>query len=105
MAARARHRPLFVRWNRKLQQFGESRRCDPMHGRAHHHFDSFQVQAPRPAPSGDERVQPPIYFAGELFMNRNSRFFSCGVQALPSGSTGRCPQIFSLTAISSAFSS
>ena len=75
-----------------------------MHSRTHHHFDGFQVHIPRLAPAIEEHVQPLVYFAGNLLMDRSSLFFSSGVHALPSDSSGRCLQIFSLTAISSVFS-
>src|ERR1035437_2061469 len=66
-----------------------------MHGRAHHHFDGFQVHMPRPAPAVEEHVQPLIYFAGDLLMDRSSRFFSSGVLVLLSDASGRCMHIFS----------
>ena len=72
-----------------------------MHGRAHHHFAGFKIQVPRLAPADEEHVQPLVYFAGDLRMNRSSRFFSSGVQVLLADSSGRCLQIFSLTVISS----
>src|ERR1039457_5260965 len=75
-----------------------------MHGRAYHHFDGFQIQMPRLAPAVEEHVQPLIYFAGGLLMDRSSRFFSSGVPVLLSDSIGRCRQIFSLTVISSVLS-
>ena len=56
------------------------------------------------APALEKDVQPLVYFAGDLLMDRSSRFFSSGVHLLLSDSSGRCGQIFSLTAISSALS-
>jgi hypothetical protein len=53
------------------------------------------------APAVEEHVQPLIYFAGDLLMDRSSRFFSSAVHVLLSDSSGRCLQIFSLTAINS----
>src|SRR5271155_4648127 len=104
MAARTMCRPLLCRGSRKLQQFGESGSCDPMHSRARHHFDGLQIQNSGLATASEEHVQPLVYFAGDFLMDRNSRFFSSCVHVLSSDSTGRCRQIFSLTAISSRLS-
>jgi hypothetical protein len=75
-----------------------------MHGCAGHHFDGLQIHVPGLASADDEHMQEPVYFAGDLRMDRSSRFFSSGVQGLLSESSGRGWQIFSLTAISSALS-
>jgi len=54
------------------------------------------------AAATEEDVQPLTYFTGDLFKDRSSRFFSSGVHASFSDSSGRCMQIFSLIAIKSA---
>jgi hypothetical protein len=55
-----------------------------MHGRARHHFDGFQIQVPGLSQAAEEDMQEAVYFAGDLRMDRSSRFFSCGVQVSPS---------------------
>jgi hypothetical protein len=74
-----------------------------MHGRAQHRFAGFHVHVPALAPAIEQHPQPLAYFVGDLLKDRSSRFFSSAVHLL-SGSNGRCRQIFSLTAISSALS-
>src|SRR5712691_13154324 len=75
-----------------------------MHGRTHPHFDRFQVELPGLAPAAEQDLEPLVYFAGDLLIDRSSRFFSSGVQRSLSDARGRCRQIFSLTASSSVFS-
>jgi hypothetical protein len=43
---------------------------------------------------GKDTGQQQVYFLRNFLMDRSSRFFSCGVQPLPSFSAGRSAQIF-----------
>ncbi len=68
--------------NGKLQQLRESRSAGPLPGGAQQHFAGFPVHLPRLALPGKQGLQPLTYLAGDLLKDRNSRFFSSGVQAL-----------------------
>jgi hypothetical protein len=56
------------------------------------------------APTVEQDVQQAVYFPDDLRIDRSSRFLSSGVQVLLADSSGRCGQIFSLTAINPALS-
>jgi hypothetical protein len=66
-----------------------------MHGRAHRHFDGFQIQMARLPAGVEDDAQQLVYFAREFLLNRFGRFFSWADSA--GASTGRNPQISSLT--------
>jgi len=72
-----------------------------MHRRPCQCLNGLHVPVPSLAPASEYNTQPVIYFTGDLFMDRKSRFFSSAVHELLSGSIGRWRQIFSLTSISS----
>jgi hypothetical protein len=48
-----------------------------MHRRTDDGFDGFEVEATGPAAILKDRVQQPVYFAGNFLLDRFSRFFSC----------------------------
>jgi hypothetical protein len=68
------------------------------------HLHGFQIERVGLAPFGENHSQQRIYFPRDFLMDRSGRFFFCAVQPAGSCSPGRSPQIFSLTATSSALS-
>src|SRR5277367_5243626 len=98
MAARTSHRVLVGRRDRELQELGQGCRASPMHGRAHGHFDGFQIQASCLTAAVEDRAQQLLYFARDLLAERFGRFFSSGEKL---SSTGRARQIRSLASSNS----
>ena len=94
VTASTNHRALVGSRGCKLQEFGQRCGASPMHGRADRHFDGFQIETPRFAATGEDRVQQLLYFARDFLADRFGRFFSSGEKA---SSTGRARQILSLT--------
>src|SRR5215467_11536826 len=99
MAAGTGNHPLLLIRRMVLQQFGQCGRPSLMHRRTDDGFDGFEVETTGLAPILKNRVQQPVYFAGNFLLDRLSRFFSsvCGVAS----STGRRRQILRLMSISS----
>ena len=87
-----------------LEKLAQTRCASLMQCAAQGHFDGFQIESPGPAPFCENHPQQRIYFPRDFLMDRNSRFFSSGVQPALACSSGRRPQIFSLMATSSALS-
>ena len=83
----------------KAQQLAERRRARLVHGGAHGHLDSFQIEAARPAAGVEDDTQQLVYFAGDFFLDRFGRFFSWAPSA--SSSTGRKRQIPAFTSTNS----
>jgi hypothetical protein len=81
-----------------LQQFGQRRGPRLMHRRTHSHFDGFQIQTPRLAPTAEDDAQQLVYFARDFLMDRFGRFFSSCERV---SATGRARQIFSFTSSNS----
>ena len=94
VAAGTREGPLIGSRGRELQQFAQRRGPRLMHRRTHSHFDGFQIQAPRLAPTVEDDAQQLIYFSCDFLVDRFGRFFSCSLGGV--SSTGRSRQIFSL---------
>ena len=78
----------------KLQEFGQGCGSSPMHGRAHSHFDGFQIQLPSFAATGEDHTYELLYFARDFLADRFGRFFSCGDRT---SSNGRARQIWAFT--------
>jgi len=66
-----------------------------VHGRAHRHLDSLQIEAARFAAGAKDNAQELIYVARDFLEDRFGRFFSSSVCSV--SSTGRKRQIFRLT--------
>jgi hypothetical protein len=66
-----------------------------MHGRAHSHFNGFQIQTPRFAAILEDDAQQLVYFARDFLLDRFGGFFSWADGGV--SSTGRNLQICSLT--------
>jgi hypothetical protein len=62
-----------------------------MHRRADDGFDGFEVEPTGLAAILKDRVQQPVYFAGNFPLDRFGRFFSCGCGVV--SSSGRRRQI------------
>jgi hypothetical protein len=78
-----------------MEQFAQRGCPCVVHGRAHSHFDSFQIQTPRLAAGAEDDAQQLVYFARDLLLDRFGRFFSWADGW--SSSTGRNWQTLSLT--------
>jgi len=98
VTARTRDGPLVGSRGWESQQFSQGRGPGMMHGRAHRHFDGFQIQTPRLAATDEDDAQQLVYFARDFLADRFDRFFSCGERE---SSTGRARQILSFTSSSS----
>src|ERR1017187_2921893 len=97
MSASTRQGALFGGRRRELQEFAQ-RGCPGMvHGRAHSHLDSLQIQVPRLTATAKDDAQKLVYFARDFLADRSRRFFSSGEST--SGSDGRSWQICALTSI------
>ena len=83
----------------ELQQFSQGRRTGPVHGRAHRHLDSFQIDKARLTAAGKDDAQQLVYFARDFPLDRVRRFFSRVVAE--ASSHGRNRQIFSFTSTNS----
>ena len=86
------------------EKLAQTSRTGLMQRVAQGQLHGFQVYCSGLAPFGENHSQQRIYFPRDFLMDRNSRFFSSGVQPVVACSSGRRPQIFSLTATSSALS-
>src|ERR1035437_7194655 len=95
MAARARNGALIGGRRRELQEFAQRSCPSVVHGRAHRHLDSLQIEAARFAASTKDDAQELIYVVRDCLKDRFGRFFSCSVCSV--SSTGRKRQIFRLT--------
>jgi len=69
-----------------------------MHGRAHRHLDGFQIETAALAAILKDDAQQLFYFARDFLLDRGRRFFSWADSRF--SSTGRNPQICSLTSTS-----
>jgi hypothetical protein len=66
-----------------------------VHGRSDRGFDRFQIVPAIVVALLKNNAQQPVYFAGDLALDRFGRFFSCDVCS--ACSTGRKWQIFRFT--------
>jgi hypothetical protein len=85
---------LFQWWNCELKELTEHRSAGTVHGGTRGALDGFQIEAAGFAQGGEDHREKLIYFADGLLLDRFFCFFSCEVSV---SSTGRAPQIFSLT--------
>src|ERR1035441_7907007 len=95
MSASTRQGALFGGRRRELQEFAQSGCPGVVHGRAHSHLDSLQIQVPRLTATAKDDAQKLVYFARDFLADRSRRFFSSGEST--SGSDGRSWQICALT--------
>jgi hypothetical protein len=87
-----------------VQQPLEQARAGLMQGVARGLLDGFELEGAALALLGEDHAQQPRYFLGDLLLDRCGRFFSCGLSAASSSSSGRSRQICSLTSTSSRLS-
>ena len=96
LAAGTRNRTLVRSRDGETQQFGQRAGPRLMQGRAHRHFDGFQIQPPALTAAAEDHAQKLVYFARDFLADRFDRFFSWGESV---SSTGRAWQTCALTSI------
>lgn len=94
MPTGARHLAVVRWWNGELKELTEHRSADTVHGGTRGALDRLQIEAAGFAQCGEDHREKPIYLADGLLLDRFFCFFSCEVSV---SSTGRAPQILSLT--------
>ena len=100
----ARQLALLQRRGFEFEQLAQAGCAGLMQGRPKSVLHGFKIHLAALAALGKDAAQQLVYFPGNFLMDCSSRFFSCSVQPLRCGSTGRSEQIRSLMPTKSSLS-